>query len=159
MAQLTNDLSRKYKLDPHVNADHGVDAAVVIYGGSMVGQNSGTNFARQLVAGDVFLGFADARATNVVNTTYPNQTADNNALVGAAGAIRVECRATGVVVVPLAAVAGASSSTAPGTSVYASDGNTLTLTSTSNSRVGTIRSLLFGQLEIYFEGQSEKVLT
>jgi hypothetical protein len=104
MSQLTVDISRKYKVDNRmVIVEQPVDAAATIFAGSGVGLNAATNFARQLVAGDVFLGFADGQAPNVANPSYPGLTI-NGAALGAAGAMNVGLRAAGVLVVPASTV-------------------------------------------------------
>lgn len=95
----------------------GVLANAVIYEGSMVGSSSG--YARPLTAGDQFLGHAWAAVTG---------TAANGG---------VECRVrTGKyrLVVTLASIAV----TDVGKPVYASDDGTLTLTQSTNSRVGKV---------------------
>jgi len=126
MSQLTADISRKYKIDPDSRADQPVDAATVIYAGSMVGKNATTGYSRQLVGGDDFQGFADAMANNTVNPVYPNLT-NLGAFIGAAGALNVGCRANGVLVTPASTIAGSPTIANVDQAVYASDGNTLTL--------------------------------
>ena len=96
-----------------------VVASDIIYEGSAVGDNA-SGYARPLVAADPFLGFAE-------------QMADNSA--GVAGAINVRVRERGKVVAPVTGVTGVGD---VGALVYMSDDDTYTLTSTSNSLVGTI---------------------
>lgn len=90
----------------------------IIYEGAAVGMSSG--YARPLVAGDNFAGFAVRKA-------------DNSA--GAAGAINVKVRQRGRIVV---AVTGVTGVTDVGSTVYASDDDTFTLSSTNNSAIGKI---------------------
>ncbi|MCC2673056.1 MAG: cytoplasmic protein [Ramlibacter sp.] len=100
--------------------EYPVIAADIIYEGAAVGED-GSGYARPLVAADPFLGFAE---------TY----VDNSA--GAAGDKRVRVRRSGQVQL---AVAGATAITAnDGVAVYASDDDTFTLTSTSNTLIGKV---------------------
>lgn len=115
MAQLTANKARAYELGEI--GEHAVAASARIFEGSAIGFASG--YARQLVAADKFGGFA-------------LQEADNSA--GSAGAIRVRARRRGEVEV---SVAGASI-TSVGLPVYMSDGDTFTLTSSGNSKVGMV---------------------
>ena len=95
-------------------------AAVTVYRHTYIGQVSGTNTFRPLVAGDKFAGISQ-------------DSADNS--TGAAAALDVQVKREGRV---LETVIGATSATAIGTSVYASADNALTLTSTSNSLMGKV---------------------
>lgn len=93
--------------------DHPVLAAVKIYEGSAVGLQLSSGYARQLVAVtdlDRFLGFAQAEA-------------DNSA--GGSGDLRVRTLARGRVPLVVTGVDGVNDIGKP---VYASDGNTFTLT-------------------------------
>lgn len=139
MAQLTADKVRKYKVtNQDARNQLGVAASSVIYQGSAVGNSSG--YMRQLVAGDSFRGFARAKA-------------DNSA--GAAGAVEVDLIEEGVIE---ASVAGVTALTDVGTLVYMSDGDTFTLTSTSNSKVGTIKRFISGTtVEVYFRAPTADV--
>src|SRR5687768_6103133 len=104
MAQLTANKSRIYELiDGECFDDLAVAAAVAIYEGSAVGEVVGTGLARQLVAGDQFLGFADAKVDN---------------LAGAASAKNVHLRTRGRLKVVGMTVAA----TDLGAKVYMSDG-------------------------------------
>jgi len=98
-----------------IRASHPIASGATVYQGSYVGLNSST--ARALQAGDQFLGIATAR------------------FVQGDGDTAVECE-TNVQI--KAAVTGASGAGDVGKLVYASDDQTLTLTSTSNSLVGVI---------------------
>lgn len=92
---------------------------VVIYRGSAIGLSAG--YARQLVAGDVFVGFSE-------------QKVDNTVTGHADGFKTVPVRKYGVVPLTITGVAV----TDVGSDVYASDGNTYTLTVGSNSFVGKV---------------------
>jgi hypothetical protein len=124
MATLTNAVQRNYVIGDIET--YPVIASDIIYQGAAVGEN-GSGYSRPLVAGDPFQGFADS-------------TADNSA--GVAGIVNVTVRRRGRVVVP---VTGASAITVnDGPAVYASDDNTFTLTSTSNSLIGYVSRWISG---------------
>lgn len=117
MATLAVAKTRDYQLGD--NEEYPVIAADIIYQGAAVGEN-GSGYSRPLVAGDPFQGFAIA-------------TADNS--LGAAGAINVNVRAKGRLVLPIAALA-ITANDRP--AVYASDDDTFTLTVGSNSLIGYV---------------------
>ncbi len=98
-------------------------ASDIIYEGAAVGIVSASGHARPLVAADAFAGFAEAQA-------------DNSA--GAAAAIRVRVVTEGLIELPVASVA----ITSIGAAVYASDDNTFTLVSTSNTKIGKVRRFI-----------------
>jgi len=100
-------------------------AADIIYEGAAVGDN-GSGLARPLVATDPFLGFAE-------------RTVDNSA--GAASAKNVRVRTRGQVQI---SVVGASSAADVSETVYASDDDTFTLTSTSNTAIGKVSRWVSG---------------
>lgn len=116
MTTLAIDVARPFEIGP-INALE-VVAADIIYQGAAVGDN-GSGYARPLVAGDPFRGFALRKA--------------NNAL-GADGAIRVEVQTEGWVVLAIAGLSIAD----VGKDVFASDDNAFTLTQGSNTRIGHI---------------------
>lgn len=99
--------------------EYPVIAADIIYEGAAVGENA-SGYARPLVAGDPFLGFAESKADNAN---------------GAAGAKTVRVRTRGRVVLPIAALA-ITANDRP--AVYASDDDTFTLTDTGNSPIGYV---------------------
>lgn len=105
--------------------EHPVVAADIIYEGAAGGDN-GSGYARPLVAGDPFLGFAEAKA-------------DNSS--GAAGDIRCRFIEKGKVVIP---VTGASALTDRLSKVYASDDNTFTLVAGSNTLIGVVHRWVTG---------------
>ena len=93
-----------------------VKASEVIYRGSAVGLTSG--YARALVAGDIFGGFALAAVTGTA----------------ADGGANVQVRTSGKVKLAISALAV----TDIDKPVYASADGTFTLTATSNTRIGTV---------------------
>lgn len=115
-------------------------AADIIYEGAAVGEN-GSGYFRPLVAADPFAGFAE-------------RTVDNSA--GAAGALNVRVKPRGRVILP---VVGVTAVTDEGATVYASDDDTFTLTSTSNSAIGKITRYISGTtVEVYYEASSFRSL-
>ena len=118
MTTLAAGKPRAYELGD--GQEYPVIASDIIYEGAAVGENA-SGYARPLVAGDPFLGFA-------------KRTADNSA--GLAGAINVEVKRRGQVQL---AVAGATAVTANDRPlVYASDDDTFTLTASTNSIIGRV---------------------
>lgn len=116
MAQLTQNKKRKFS---HVGINEiGVTGGGVIYEGSAVSE-AADGYANQLVAGETFLGFALEKVDNAA---------------GADGAKNVKLQTEGLVYVSGMTVAA----TNLGALVYMSDGDTFTLTSTSNTQVGRI---------------------
>jgi len=118
MTTLAGDQPREYYQGDFYNFP--VIATDIIYQGAAVGDN-GAGYARPLVAGDPFRGFADNKADNST---------------GLAGAKTVRTRTRGNIQLEIAALA----ITDVGKSVYASDDNTFTLTATANSKIGTVSS-------------------
>ena len=116
MATLTTDTPRNYD-QGEVN-EFPVIASDIIYEGAAVGDN-GSGYARPLVAGDPFRGFAES---NVDNST------------GAAGDKYVRVKAQGQVQLPISSLA----ITDVGKDVFASDDNAFTLTQGSNTRIGYV---------------------
>lgn len=99
--------------------EYPVIASDIIYQGAAVGENA-SGYARPLEAGDVFLGFAEEKADN----------SD-----GSAGDIRVRVKSKGYIKLDITDIAVTSNDRV---AVYASDDNTFTLTSTSNSLIGYV---------------------
>lgn len=116
MTTLATDAIRSFEI-PDRN-DLPVIAADIIYEGAAVGDN-GSGYARPLVAGDPFRGFALEKADNAA---------------GAAGDINVHLITRGRVQLAVGSVA----ITDVGKPVYASDDNAFTLTSSTNSYVGRV---------------------
>ena len=116
MATLANNQPRTFEGEGFNELP--VIAADIIYEGAAVGDN-GSGYARPLVAGDPFRGFAV-------------DPVDNSA--GSAGERRVKLRPKGLVQLNVPSV-GLGNINDP---VYASDDNTFTLTATSNSKIGHV---------------------
>jgi len=137
MATLAADNFRTFGCQSgNVDIDLPVVASDIIYGGAAVGEN-GSGYFRPLVAVDPFAGFALLRA-------------DNSA--GSAGDVNVHVRAKGIAILD---VTGVTAVTDEGSTVYASDDNTFTLTSTSNTAIGKIIRYISGTTcEVYFESAS-----
>lgn len=123
MTTLSANEARDYQVGEQ--EDYPVIAADIIYEGAAAGENA-AGYARPLVAGDPFLGFAVEKADNAA---------------GSAGEIRVTVKSKGRIVVP---VVGASITSNDRPAVYASDDNTFTLTSTSNSKIGYVSRWISG---------------
>lgn len=117
MTTLATNLQRQYQMGDC--EEYPVIAADTIFQGAAVGEN-GSGYSRPLAAGDPFQGFAEAKA-------------DNSA--GAAGAINVNVKKRGSVVLPISSIA-ITANDRP--AVYASDDNTFTLTASSNSLIGYV---------------------
>lgn len=116
MTTLAADSPRTYEMG--VINELPMIASDIIYEGAAVGDNA-SGYARPLVAGDPFRGFAESKV-------------DNSAGVAAAKNVRVKKR--GAIVLAVASLA----ITDVGKDVYASDDNTFTLTQGSNTRVGYV---------------------
>lgn len=113
--------------------EYPVIASDIIFQGAAIGEN-GSGYARPLVAGDPFLGFAEVKA-------------DNSA--GAAGAKTVRARRKGTIRLAISSIAITSNDRV---AVYASDDNTFTLTSTSNTLIGYVsRWIASGYAEVEFD--------
>ncbi|OHV85950.1 cytoplasmic protein [Ensifer sp. LCM 4579] len=117
MTTLAANKQRDYQMGD--KEEYPVVASDIIYQGAAVGEN-GSGYARPLVAADPFLGFAEAKA-------------DNSA--GAAGAITVNVKKRGNIVLPISGIA-ITANDRP--AVYASDDDTFTLTATSNTLIGYV---------------------
>jgi hypothetical protein len=116
MTTLAKDTPRDYEIGDR--NDLPAVAADIIYEGAAVGDD-GNGYARPLVAGDSFRGFAVMQC-------------DNSA--GAAGDKNVHVRAQGRVKLAISSLA----ITDVGKDVFASDDNTFTLTQGSNTRIGYV---------------------
>ena len=114
MTQLSAAVARTY-MGADVE-DLQVAATAPIYEGSAIGLASG--YARQLVAGDKFQGFALCDVASQAS----------------AGLARVRVRTKGRIVLTIASVAV----TDIGKPVFASDGNAFTLTQSTSSHVGRV---------------------
>lgn len=117
MTTLAANKLRDYQMGD--KEEYPVIAADIIYQGAAVGEN-GSGYARPLVAADPFLGFAEAKA-------------DNSG--GAAGAITVNVKKRGNVILPISGLAITANDHPI---VYASDDDTFTLTSSGNTPIGRV---------------------
>lgn len=124
MAQLTDNTNRTF--EEGIINELPVKAAVVIYRGSAIGVDSGTGTVRQLVAGDEFRGFALAKADNTS---------------GSNGTINCQVQEAGLIELSVTGVTAITDINKP---VYASDGNTFTLTASTNTKVGKVHRWVSG---------------
>lgn len=120
MAELTRDETRYYHLSDV--EEYPVAAGVTVYEGAAVGEN-GSGYARPLVAGDPFLGFASKRASNSA---------------GIAGAERVPVKTNGLVKLLVTGVTVAANK---GAEVYASNDGTFTVSAYGNSKIGKVHKV------------------
>ncbi len=116
MATLAVNKPRDYEL-ADIN-ELPVVATDIVYEGAAVGDN-GSGYARPLVAGDPFRGFAESKADNST---------------GSAGDVSVRVRSRGKAVLAISGLA----ITDVGKDVYASDDDTFSLTQGSNTRIGSV---------------------
>jgi hypothetical protein len=131
MSQLTSDSIIFFDTSSAVQ-NYPMLASVTIYRGSAVGLSSG--YARQLVSGDKFVGFAEETIVNSVATN---------------GATDISVRASGNVQLAITSAAVGDI----GNSVYASDGATFTYTAGGNSRIGyVVRWVSTGNVIVSFSG-------
>jgi hypothetical protein len=124
MTTRATDLARPFELGDI--EEYPVIAADIIYQGSAVGEN-GAGFARPLVAGDPFLGFADRRSDNAA---------------GAAGDVTIRVKTKGKIVIPVTGASAVTANDRP--PVYASDDDTFTLTATGNTKIGNVSRWISG---------------
>ncbi len=134
MATLAKDKIRTYESGPVDSLnDLPAVASDIIYEGSAVGDNA-SGYGRPLVAADPFLGFCKRRCENAS---------------GAAGDKNIKVIERGKVVLDVTGVTGPGD---VGENVYASDDDTFTLTSTSNSAIGKVSRHISGtKCVVYFE--------
>lgn len=116
MTTLAADTNRVFELGD-IN-EIPVIASDIIYAGSAVGDNA-SGYARPLVAGDKFKGFADKKADNST---------------GSAGDVAVRVKAKGRIQLSISGLVIGDL----GKRVYASDDNVFTLTAGSNSEIGFV---------------------
>lgn len=114
MAALSADTQRKYEYGEF--SDLPVKASSTIYRGDTVGMTSG--YARQLVAGDLFAGFASAKAVGT----------------GSDGGAKVNVIRDGLIELAVTSLAV----TDIGKAVWASDSNTFSLTPSTGTRIGVV---------------------
>jgi hypothetical protein len=132
MTTRSSDTARDFELGT-IN-EFPLIASDIIYEGSAVGLNS-SGYARPLVAGDPFVGFAESNA-------------DNSAAGSAAGDVNVRVRTSGIVKLSITSAA----LTDFGKKVFASDDDTFTYTATANSEIGSVyRYVSSGVVEVKFD--------
>jgi hypothetical protein len=126
MATLAIDKPRRFELTgghPYLFEAPAV-AADIIYAGAAVGESTTTGTGRPLVAGDGFMGFCVERC-------------DNSA--GAAAALNIKMYDEGDVILT---VTGVDNLNDFESAVYASDDDTFTLASTSNTKIGKVKYVM-----------------
>lgn len=124
MTTLAANTQRFYQIGD--NEDYPIIADDIIYQGAAIGENA-SGYSRPLVAGDPFQGFCDAECDNTG---------------GSAGDLLVTVKTRGRVVIPVTGASAITVNDRP--AVYASDDNTFTLTSTSNSLIGYVSRWISG---------------
>lgn len=140
MTTLSTNLKRNFEFneDPLYN-DIPIIATDIVFEGAAVGESSSNGTGRPLVAGDVFLGFAIAKADNAS---------------GAAGDINIRVREKGRVQL---VVTGVSSKADLGATVYGDDDNAFTLTNSSNTVIGKIvRWLMSTSVIVAFQSAQQR---
>jgi hypothetical protein len=120
MTTLATDAPRDFEIGDH--NDLPAIAGDIIYEGAAVGLHS-SGYARPLVAGDVFGGFALRQVDNAL---------------GAAGEKNVRVIAGGAVVLPVTGLTIDDF----GKPIYASDDNTFTMTASTNTQIGTVKRFI-----------------
>lgn len=130
MTQLGVNLQRTFVLGD--DAEYPADSGAV-YEGSAAGLNAG--YARQLVAGDRFVGFVKRGC----------------AANAGSGVEKVLVRRRGRVILPVASIA----ITDVHDPVYASDGNTFVMTASTNTLIGhVVRFVSTGIAEVEFNAEA-----
>lgn len=140
MATLSADKPRlfEYNEDPLLESVPAVTSDI-IYEGAAIGDSSG--YGRPLVGGDAFRGFAYANC-------------DNSS--GAAGAKNIKTRKQGTVRL---SVTGVTAVTDEGSTVYATDDDTFTLTASGATAIGKITRWITGTYcMVYFQAGSVQSL-
>lgn len=136
MTTLAADKPRNYQIGEF--EEYPVIASDIIFEGAAVGENA-SGYARPLVAGDVFLGFAKEKVDNST---------------GSAGDKRVKVRPRGFAELPVASLAITDNDLAD---VFASDDDTFTKSSTGNSLIGYVsRFVSTGVGVVYFDSYLAK---
>lgn len=134
MATLSADSPRVFE-SGHDNMENAlpVIADDIIFDGAAVGEN-GSGYFRPFEANDPFAGFAIAKADNTG---------------GSAGDVNVKVYQRGIVTL---AVTGLSAVTDEGSTVYATDDDTFTLTASGGTAIGKIvRYTSSTSAQVYFE--------
>lgn len=145
MATLAADKARSYELnggDPSFN-ELPIIASDTVYRGAAVGESSTSGTYRPLQGGDTFVGFCDEQCANES---------------GAASAKRIKVRQRGSARLSVTGVSSAATGRS-GATVYASDDDTFTLSSTGGSSIGKIERWVSGAIcWVEFEGASKRSL-
>lgn len=141
MATLTKDKPRTFESDiPSINAIP-IIADDIVYAGAAVGESGSTGTGRPLVGADNFMGFA-------------TEACDNTD--GSASAKKIKVRDRGVTKLT---VAGAASADDYDATVYATDDDTFTLTSSGGSSIGKVKRWMSGTTcMVEFEATSKRSL-
>lgn len=137
MATLTKDKPRTYEQfagHPDYN-EVPIIAADTVFAGAAVGESSTSGTGRPLQAGDTFKGFCVEKCENES---------------GAAAAKNIKVLASGKVVLN---VTGVDNLNDEGATVYASDDDTFTLSSSGNSAIGKVERVIStsGTALVFFE--------
>lgn len=130
MSKITKEVSRTYECGCF--NEHPILGATKIFEGMAVGINT-DGYARPLIAGDKFAGFADRSVDNTLGTD---------------GEHSVSVRHQGCII--LSDINNVDQ-TKIGALVYASNENTFTLTETGNSPIGKISRAFNGEIAVKFE--------
>lgn len=138
MTTLAKDKARAYEAQEVASMnDLPMIGSDIIYEGAAVGDNA-SGLSRPLVAGDEFQGFADRKCDNAS---------------GAASAKKVHIRQRGAVVLTVAG--GAGSADDVGRTVYATDDDAFTFSSSTGSAIGKVKRWISStSYVVYFEAAS-----
>lgn len=140
MTTLARDKPRTYGAVSKIPGAIPSIASDITYEGAAVGESSATGTGRPLVAGDAFRGFAFRQC-------------DNSA--GAASDKKIDLVVKGLVDLPITSVA----ITDTDATVYASDDDTFTLSSTGNTAIGKVAEIVAtGTARVAFEAASYQSL-
>jgi len=141
MATLSSDTPRVFENTgghPDVN-EIPIIASDIVYAGAAVGESGSTGTGRPLVGGDNYMGFATEKCDNAS---------------GAASAKNIEVLQSGVAKLTVVGVASAGDYDA---TVYATDDNTFTLTSSGASAIGKVKRWITSTTcMVYFEATSKR---
>lgn len=138
MTTRSSDLNRKFDMvgDPGY-MDVPAVASDILWAGSALGLSSG--YARPLSGGDVFCGFNIAKVDN-----SSGSDGDKNARVRTRGSVQL-------------AVTGVTAVTDIGSTVYATDDDTFTLTASGASAIGKVARYISGTTVIVeFEADAQR---
>ena len=134
MTKLLDDISRTYELG-NIN-NHPVLAGEKIYEGAVVGLDE-NGYARPLVAGDKFVGFADRFVDNTN---------------GSDGEVSIAVRDQGKIVLDIEGL----SLNNVGQEIYASDDNSFTLEEEGNTYIGVISRVIGSEVLVSFSANTNR---